>query len=68
MAIILVKAHFNGLQCSSKQRREDYQRLVEQHPFPDEQEQHGNNTNDGGGVLTPSATAITESAFDPLTI
>jgi hypothetical protein len=29
----------------------------------DEQEQHGN-TNDGG-VLTPSATAITESAFDP---
>jgi hypothetical protein len=29
----------------------------------DEQEQHGN-TNDDGGVLTPSATAITES-FDP---
>jgi hypothetical protein len=46
------------------QQREDYQRLVEQHPFPgDDGEPHEGTVTDGTDVPTASAA----SQFDPLT-
>jgi hypothetical protein len=46
------------------QQREDYQRLIEQHPFPDDDEQPGNSMNDGSPIPTTESAA---SQFDPLT-
>jgi hypothetical protein len=62
MAIIWSKHISMGCGAQSTTPR-GYQRLVEQHPFPSK-----SNTAIrmmAAAFLTPSATAITESAFDP---